>query len=641
MPERYKILLVEDDEIDVMAFERFVREQGLLYDYTIAASVSEAKELLLSKQFDVALMDYSLRDGTSLDIFQAAAHIPIIITTWSNSLQIAIDLMKAGAYDFIVKDPQGNYLIALPITVKNTIERWNAQQELTHYRNHLEKVIEERTTSWMEGELRLRTIVEATPVIVFSLDLESNFTFLSGHTKQILGYLPHELLGKPLLSLFPDKPVLATGFQNLATGRVFMVDIEFNGHWLSISVFAKQEGDALTGFIGVIQDISERKYAELTVIQERNLLRTLLDNIPDYIFIKDRDGRFIETNNAHAAGSNLSREAMINHTAMELFDPTLAEQFHADDMYVMTNGKSITNEERTTTGEDGSKRWVLTTKVPLYDENKKNIIGLVGISRDITDRRNAEATRRQAEQNRIEIERNRIEIEREHEIIDLKQRFITTVSHDFRTPLSIIKMSASTLQTYYDRFSPDKRVEKFTQIHSQIDHMVNLLDDVLTLSKAQGGKLDISLKSFDLRYFCERVWEDMIEVNQQKHQCRFEFLANTPQIVADEHLLQQILVNLLSNAFKYTPVEGNIQFKIASDDQYIIFYISDSGYGIPENDQKHLFEPFYRGANVKTIQGTGLGLMIVKTYVEIHQGNIVVETKEGVGTTFTVKIPRK
>ncbi|MBA3867814.1 MAG: PAS domain S-box protein [Anaerolineae bacterium] len=615
-----------------MAFERFVRSEDLPYDYTIAGSVAEAKKILASQSFDVALMDHILGDGTSLDLFEAAQNMPIIVITVSSDQQIAVDVMKAGAYDFLAKDREGNYLIALPIIVTHAVERWQAQRELLQYQNHLQEMIKERTKAMLEGELRLLTIVESTPIIVFSLDIDTKFTFVAGHTEEILGYSPSDLIGKSLLLLFPDTEEAKMRFQAAYFGEKFSNDVEINGHWLSISAFAKWENESIIGIIGVVHDISERKRAELAMAQERNLLRTLLDNIPDYIFIKDRQGHLVESNGAHAAGAKLMPEEIISRTAVEVFDNAVTEQFHADDLQVMDSGLSVTNEERITTAVDGSKRFALITKVPLYDDNTREIVGLVGISRDITDRRKIDEMRLQATQLRIEIEKER-------EVIEMKQRFIATASHDFRTPLAVINMTAHTLETYFDRLSPEKRSQKLKQIQSQVVHMVDLLEAVLTLSKIDAGKFPFCPRLFDLKIFCDRVWEDVIGMDEQQHQHHFDFVASILQIKADEHLLQYVLVNLLSNAFKYTPEGGDVHFHIANDDQFITFKISDTGFGIPKVDLKYLFEPFYRASNVKNIQGSGLGLMIVKAYIELHGGTIAVDSEEGVGTTFTAQLP--
>lgn len=323
---------------------------------------------------------------------------------------------------------------------------------------------------------------------------------------------------------------------------------------------------------------------------------------------------------------------MLHRRADEVYKTDLAEMFHADDDAVLKTGYPIINEERLTISSDGADRWVLTTKVPLYDDDGA-VSGLVGISRDITDRREAEAKQRDAE-------RLQIKVEREREVVELKQRFITTASHDFRTPLAIIMTNVDLLDRYVNQLSSKQRTEKLHQIREKVQHMTNLLDDVLTLSKAGAGRIELSPAPFPLETFCTRIWEDMLMVNEGKHPATLSYRATVEQFFGDKQILQNAFVNLLSNAFKYTPDGKHIEFEITNDTQQVVFVIRDEGYGIPEADMKRLFQPFHRASNVKDIEGTGLGLAIAKEYIELHSGTIHVESKEGEGTIFIVRLPR-
>ena len=632
MIKSYNVLLVEDDAIDRMAFERFVINQGLPYSYMIADSLAAARTLLSEHRFDLALVDYALGDGTGLDLIETARDIPIIMITGSSDLEFAVQAMKAGAFDYIVKDPNGNYLTALPITIDNTIERWLAQQELVRYRTRLEQVITERTAAWVEEQMRLQTVVEATPTLVFSLDRQGAFRFIAGNTRDILGYAPEDLINKPFASVLSDPSEIERGLAIAKSGQGFATDLQVNDRWLNLSLSAQYDMSAEADIIGILHDITERKLAEMAVVQERNLLRTLIDNIPDYIFVKDQDGRFVESNLAHNVGARASRTEVINRTASEVFDPSVSAQFHADDELVLKSGRTILNEERITTNKDGDKRYVLTTKVPLYDSKRQNVIGLVGISRDITERR-------QAEQERLEMERLRIEVENERELVELKQRFVEIASHNFRTPLSIIRTSADLLTNYIEHLSRERQLIKLKQIQDQVDHMVSLLNDVLTLSKLNAGRIDINQKAVDLKVFCERTWENMLDIDTSEHMLSFRYEADVDIIFTDENLLQQILANLLSNAFKYTPNGEAISFTVNSKEDWVVFCIEDEGIGIPDADQKRLFEPFHRASNVRTIEGTGLGLAITRDYVTMQGGTIHVESKENVGTSFIVSLP--
>ncbi|MEE9616024.1 MAG: response regulator, partial [Anaerolineae bacterium] len=144
MEERIKILLVEDDKVDQMAFERFVERENLPYDYAIAGSISEARDVLTTERFDIALIDYLLGDGTAFDLFDEIGDIPIIVITGTGDEAIAVQAMKSGAYDYLIKDLQGNYLVILPVTVEGALRHRRAEDELRRYREHLEELVEER-----------------------------------------------------------------------------------------------------------------------------------------------------------------------------------------------------------------------------------------------------------------------------------------------------------------------------------------------------------------------------------------------------------------------------------------------------------------------------------------------------------------
>lgn len=491
-------------------------------------------------------------------------------------------------------------------------------------------------------------------------------------------------------------------------------------------------------------EATQRQLAEIQITQERNLLRTIIDNIPDYIFVKDQRGRFIESNPSHSAAAGLSQEQILNRTAIELFDTSIAVQFQKDDRRVLKDGEVLVNEERITTASDGSQRWVLTTKLPLYDENKQEIIGLVGISRDITDRREAEQELRESEQRLrtivsnlpaiifemntdgsilmmegeplssiglsaseiqqrsiidifghyvddmqnilkiaasgrehnhllpidekifdtyyipryddsgniisvigianeitpiIEAERIRLEMQQERDLLELKERFIATASHDFRTPLSVIQSNVGMLLRYDDKYTAETRLARLNKIQWQIEHMTNLMDYILTLSKLNAGRIEPNLQIVELQLFCERVWSDMNDREDSHDNTHFDYQANTEQVSIDEHLIQYAIINLLSNAFKYTPDDKSVTFRVTDDDTSVHFCVIDEGIGIPQDEIKNLFEPFFRASNAESYEGKGLGLAIVKHYVELHQGTIQAHSEEGKGTTFTVTIP--
>jgi signal transduction histidine kinase len=212
-------------------------------------------------------------------------------------------------------------------------------------------------------------------------------------------------------------------------------------------------------------------------------------------------------------------------------------------------------------------------------------------------------------------------------------------SHEFRTPLTTILSSTELLEKYHHKFTPEKKQQHFTRIKIATHRMVQLLDDVLLIGKAESGKLTFSPAPLDLREFCNELVEEVQASSGSQHNINYLVRGPEQSACMDEKLLRQILFNLLSNAIKYSPIASTVYFQLKFQDKAVVFEVKDQGIGIPLEDQKHLFETFHRAKNVGTIPGTGLGLAIVKKSVDLHGGQIVVESVVGVGTTFIVTLP--
>jgi len=228
----------------------------------------------------------------------------------------------------------------------------------------------------------------------------------------------------------------------------------------------------------------------------------------------------------------------------------------------------------------------------------------------------------------------------EKELSELKLRFFSMVSHEFRTPLSIILGSAQLLSQSNQQWSEEKKIKNLHRIQSSARSMNQLLTDILTLTRAEAGKLEFHPKLMDLEAFCINLIEDLQFSDRQQHTIKFISQGNCTHAKLDENLLYSILTNLLSNAMKYSSPEESIFLILSCEPQAIFFKIQDNGIGIPQEFQQHLFEPFHRANNVGKIVGSGLGLAVVKKCLEIHHGEISVSSEVGGGTSFTVKIPQ-
>lgn len=233
----------------------------------------------------------------------------------------------------------------------------------------------------------------------------------------------------------------------------------------------------------------------------------------------------------------------------------------------------------------------------------------------------------------------RLALEKEKELNELKSRFISITSHEFRTPLTTILGSAELLEHYSHKWSQEKKLVHFKRIHSNVQHLVQLLNDVLIIGQAEAGKLEFNPEPLDVVQFCCSLVEELQLSGGSEHTIAFSCQLPDLKGCLDEKLLRHILSNLLSNAIKYSPTGSTVKFKLVGQNGQAIFQIQDEGIGIPEEDQQHLFESFHRAKNVVNIPGTGLGLTIVKRSVDLHGGKISVKSEVGVGTTFTVTIP--
>lgn len=229
----------------------------------------------------------------------------------------------------------------------------------------------------------------------------------------------------------------------------------------------------------------------------------------------------------------------------------------------------------------------------------------------------------------------------EQELSDLKFRFFSMVSHEFRTPLSVILVSSQLLGEILQNLVDASHLKNLYRIQSSAKLMNQLLTDILTLSRAEAGKLEYKLELLDVESLCLNLVEDIKFFSMKNHALKFIRQGSCVRVNLDEKSLYSILSNLLLNAIKYSPGGGDIYLILSCEPEATLFQVKDKGIGIHPDDKRQIYEPFYRGQNVDNITGTGLGLAVVKKCLELHQGEITVESEVGVGTTFTVRIPHQ
>ena len=242
-----------------------------------------------------------------------------------------------------------------------------------------------------------------------------------------------------------------------------------------------------------------------------------------------------------------------------------------------------------------------------------------------------------------QLERSNTELEKalskEKELSDLKSRFVSMASHEFRTPLSTILSSATLIGKYVSDSEQEKRNRHILRIQENVKNLTDILEDFLSLGKLEEGLIQPKYGAIEIQDFIKDIVHDLDEVKKPQQQINYTHDGDE-QCMSDMHLLKNIIINLTSNAIKFSPEDGVIQIHSAIEDYVLTIEIKDDGIGISKEDQQYLFDRFFRGRNAANIKGTGLGLHIVAQYIQLLHGSIVYKTELNYGTQFTISIPQ-
>jgi PAS domain S-box-containing protein len=376
------------------------------------------------------------------------------------------------------------------------------------------------------------------------------------------------------------------------------------------------------------QDLTERKRAETKLRQNQTFLRQVVDNDPNLIFVKDCQGQFVWANKAVADLYGTTVEELMGKTEA-LFNPHTdeIERFQQTERLVFNQKQSVLFEEEKITDHLGNENYFRIVKIPLNLYGDEDYTQVLGVASNITQQRQAKLKLEAA-------------LEQERELNHLKSRFVDTASHEFRTPLTVILGAADILQHYSTQLPPERRQKHLDNIQTNARRIEQLINDLLSMSRIESGKLRCDRQPTDVIKLCHMVIEDIKAGVGHDHDLQFftkgEF--DHPLIV-DGNLLRHVLSNLLMNACKYSAAKSSVVLETTYDENGLSFAVQDKGIGIPAEDQAHLFESFYRASNIHTISGTGLGLNIVQEYVKLHGGTIHFISELDVGSTFFVHIP--
>ncbi len=535
------------------------------------------------------------------------------------------------------------------IFVRNITKRRQVEIALVRANEELECRVKERTAELIntneqlrseiverhrvERELRsseeqLRATFNSAAVGIAHVSTDGSWLMVNQKLCNIVGYTQEELRARTFHDLIhPDdlnndhkyvRQLLAQDIQTYSIEKRF---IHKNGShvWtnLTISLVCEPNSEPKY-FICIVEDISERKQAGLALRQSEALFRTLAETTNAIVFIL-QDARLCYVNPVVEAITGYKREELLTHShlyqRLNVKEPDLLPE--------QCSSELVQHEELMILTKSGEERWLDWSEGVFEFEGKPaKLVTAI----DITERRQAEVKVRQA-------------LEQEKELGELRSRFVCMVSHEFRNPLHLISFSTSALKRQTDQWIDDKKLKYLNRIQTAVEHLTELMDDVLILGRSEARKIIFEPRGLNLDQFCR----DLVTQFQLSHatECTIVFssFGDCSTACVDEKLIKPILTNLLDNAIKYSPKSSIVNLTLSCQEEKVIFEIQDCGIGISAIDLHRLFEPFYRGNNVGEIQGTGLGLAVVKNLVELHCGEISVASEVGIGTTFTISIP--
>ncbi|MCU7504628.1 MAG: PAS domain S-box protein [Ignavibacteria bacterium] len=521
---------------------------------------------------------------------------------------------------------------------------------------------------------KLSLVVEQSPVIVLITDKQGKISYVNPRFTEVTGYTLEEAIGA--------RPhMLKSGLTPASQYKELWKKLEKGEHWKGEFCNRKKNGELfwelasifplknfmgeVTHFVAVKEDITERKETELRLIEygdhleqiveqrteslrkvnqllsvriekhkaaegkienQLQFLKTLFRTIPNPLLVKNKEGRIIDCNEAYESYFKLELKDIKHKRAEDILPPHVLDKILEMEKTLYTNPGHVSVELASTRG-NGEPFAVLVSEAT-YLEADGSIGGTVAIMIDISEQKKLQ-------------EKIQAALQKEQELNELKSSFISMASHEFRTPLTSILASADLLEMFGRQWKEEKYMEHIAKIQKGVDYMKELLDDVLVISRNEEGKTQFIPAKTNFLELCSELFDSAKLISTGNHKFIYNYEPKQKIFTIDPKLARHIISNLLSNAVKYSPRGGKVILNVKAEDNNLLIDVIDEGIGIPEADKAKLYEPFHRAGNTTSIHGTGLGMSIVKRSVELHHGQISVESQENSGTSAHVILPYK
>jgi hypothetical protein len=620
MKNKIKILHVDDNSLDRQLVKDALCKEHDAYELIEADSREKFEKHLAENDFDLILSDFNILGFDGLQVLKIVQEkdpsIPVIIVTGTGSEEIAIQAMKMGASDYVIKSAK--HIQGLAPTIEHVLENKRLQNENN-----------ETLEALKINEKKYRLLFESNPHPMWVYELES-LRFLEANQAAIVkyGYSRKEFLSMNLKDIRPPEDIEIL-LENIRAGAD---EFSFSGEWrhknrngdiflveiISHSIKYNEKNARLV----LVNDITERKKTE----DKLKLYIRAIEQSSVSLNITDSQGDIIYVNSGFTALSGYSSAEVIGRNPRFLKSGIHSNDFYRELWDTLLAGKNWTGE-LCNQNKEGNLYWVQATISPVVD-SKGKITHFVAIKEDITEKKKMVEYLITAKEKAEESDR-------------LKSAFLANMSHEIRTPMNGI-LGFTELLLEPDLSSGQR--EQFIEIvHKSGQRMLNTVTDIIEMSKIEAGIVNISFKVTDVNSKLEELVTFFKQEASQKGlklSLKKVLSEQDKNLLADTNMLNSIISNLIKNAIKYTN-SGFIEVGCSKKDDFIEFYIKDTGIGIPEDRIEAIFERFIQAdiADTRAFQGSGLGLTISKSYVEMLGGKIWVESREGEGSTFYFTLP--
>jgi PAS domain S-box-containing protein len=516
------------------------------------------------------------------------------------------------------------------------------ERELRQLNATLEQRVRERTMALAATESKFRTLVEQSLVGIYIIQ-GNHFVYTNPKMSEIFGYTAEEFLLHPATEFVveSDRSVTAENIRMRLEGTARQIRYHLrmkhqNGTVVHVEAHGtRSDSHDTPAIIGTMLDITERKQAEEQLTSERNLLRTLIDNLPGYIFVKDTACRYLLSNQAHTKLLGAAAESeLIGRTVFDFFPKEKAQRFDDDDKLLLHSGTAVLDrEEQFET--DGGLNWRSTTKV-LSRDAQGGIGSIVGIQHDITDRRRTEAEIRVLN---TELEKRVQERTSQLEAANKElEAFSYSVSHDLRAPLRHVQGYVEMLEQSTEGRLSDKAKHYVKTIKDSSTDMGQLIDDLLEFSRM--GRVALAETSVQMETLARSAIQSL-ELAVQHRNISWK-IATLPRVLGDPAALKQVMANLIGNAVKYTRKRDSAEIEIGcagEEEGRLVLFVKDNGAGFDMKYSHKLFGVFQRLHRAEDFEGTGIGLATVQRVIGRHGGRAWAEGALDHGATifFTLK----